>query len=103
LLKSTLKYDQSLAGSGFILNIKFNKSLFNNDLGRTAIRNVIDTYFAEGGQQLSLMVVSREELEDALVNPEKHKNLIVRVGGFSDYFVTLSSGLQQNVIARTGN
>lgn len=50
---------------------------------------------------MSPMVVSREELEDALVYPEKHKNLIVRVGGYSDYFIKLSPELQQNVIRRT--
>jgi len=103
LLKSTLKYDHKLAGSGFILNIKFNKSMYETELGKKAIGDVIDTYFAHGGQQLSLMVVSREELEDALVHPENHRNLVVRVGGFSDYFVTLSPGLQRNIIARTGN
>ena len=59
------------------------------------------TYFAGKGQQLSINVVSLEELLDARVHPEAHKNLIVRVGGYSDYFVRLSPELQENIIQRT--
>lgn len=101
LLNSALKYPHSLAGSGFILNLKFNKSLFEHERGHLAAKALIKSYFADGGQQLSPMVVSCEELEDALIHPEKHKNLIVRVGGYSDYFIKLSPELQQNVIRRT--
>ena len=46
-------------------------------------------------------VVSAEELQDAKIHPENHRDLIVRVGGYSDYFVDLSPELQDNVIART--
>lgn len=101
LLNSALKYPHHLAGSGFILNLKFNKSLFDQERGHLAAKALIRAYFADGGQNLSPMVVSREELEDALIHPEKHKNLIVRVGGYSDYFINLSPELQQNVIRRT--
>ncbi|MBQ3592567.1 MAG: hypothetical protein II979_11560, partial [Clostridia bacterium] len=59
-------------------------------------------FFENGGQQLSVTVVSQEDLLDAKVHPENHRNLIVRVGGYSDYFVNLEPGLQDNVIARTG-
>ena len=58
-------------------------------------------YVPAGGQQLSVTVVSREELLDARENPDAHRNLIVRVGGFSEYFVNLPPELQENVIART--
>jgi len=101
LMNSALKFNHALAGSGFILNLKFNKSLFDHERGHLAAKALIKAYFADGGQNLSPMVVSREELEDALIHPEKHKNLIVRVGGYSDYFVNLSPELQQNVIKRT--
>ena len=58
-------------------------------------------YFAGGGQQLSVNVLSGEELKEAQKHPEKYGDLIVRVGGYSDYFVRLSRDLQDNVIART--
>ena len=58
-------------------------------------------YFKKGGQQLSVSVVSADELRDAQKCPERHGDLIVRVGGYSDYFVKLSPGLQDNIIKRT--
>lgn len=58
-------------------------------------------YFEGKGQQLSVTVLNRDELLDAKVNPEAHKGLIVRVGGFSGVFVNLSPELQDNIIART--
>ncbi len=54
-----------------------------------------------GGEQYTVTVVSPEELLDAKEHPENHRNLIVRVGGYSDYFVNLEDKLQDNVIERT--
>ena len=59
------------------------------------------TYFEGGGQQYTVNVVSQEELLDAQKNPDAHRDLIVRVGGYSDYFVNLEKGLQDNVIKRS--
>jgi len=101
LMNSVLKYKHNQAGSGFILNLKFSKKLLETERGFLAVKNLMKAFMASGGQQLSPMVVSREELEDALIHPDKHKNLIVRVGGYSEYFVKLSPELQQNVIKRT--
>lgn len=64
-------------------------------------RALLKAYFANGGAQLMINVVSREELEDALVHPENHRNLIVRVGGFSARFVDLGPAVQQELLART--
>ena len=101
LINSVLKYNQSIAGSGLVLNLKFNKSIFEKTRGIDAVKSVLKTYFSGGGQQISPSVVSPEELIDAVEHPEKHKDLIIRVGGYSDYFIRLSSGLQQNIIRRT--
>ncbi len=101
LLNSCLKFDHSLAGSGFILNVKFDKETFVSPEGKEAFIALWKSYFIRKGQMLAVTVVSQEELLDARVNPENHKNLIVRVGGFSDRFVDLSPDLQDNVIART--
>ena len=102
LLNSALSLPHHLAGSGFILNIKFDKDVFNTEEGIENFIALWNTYFENGGQQLSVTVVSQEELLDAKVHPENHRNLIVRVGGYSDYFVNISADLQDNVIARTG-
>ena len=58
-------------------------------------------FFGQRGMQLQVTCASREELVDALAHPEKHENLVVRIGGFSEYFNRLSPTLKQTVIDRT--
>ncbi len=101
-LKSVMNYNQRLATSGLVFNIKFEKSLFSSEKGKSSFINLAKTYFNGGGQQMSVNVLSRDELAAAKKNPEKYKNLIVRVGGYSDYFVNLSPDLQDSIIMRTG-
>ncbi len=101
LMQSCLKFDHTLPTSGFILNVKFDKKLFNTEKGQEGFIALWKAYFEGKGQQLSATVVSREDLLDAKINPDEHKGLIVRVGGYSEYFVNLSEELQDNVIART--
>ena len=69
--------------------------------GKESFIQMAKTYFAGGGQQYTVSVVSQEELLDAQKNPDAHRDLIVRVGGYSDYFVNLEKGLQDNVIKRS--
>lgn len=101
LLKSCLSFDHTLPASGFILNIRFDSALFNSEKGADGFLALYKAYFEGKGQQLSVTVLNRDELLDAKVNPEAHKGLIVRVGGFSGVFVNLSPELQDNIIART--
>ncbi len=101
LINSTLCYNQTKAKSGFVLNLKFNKDTFVTQKGRKAFEALAKTYFENGGQNLSVAVLSTQELRDAQENPELHKNLIVRVGGYSDYFNNLPKDLQDNIIARS--
>ncbi len=101
LIHSVLYADQTLAKSGNVMQMKFSKNMLSSPEGRNAFIALAKTYFAGGGQQLSINAVSREELLDAKIHPENHGNLIVRVGGYSDYFTALSEGLQDNIIART--
>ncbi len=101
LIKSVLHYDQNLAKSGFVMQMKFDKQLFNTERGQAAFKALVKTYFDNGGQQVSINVLDAEELLDALKHPENHKNLVVRVGGYSDYFVNLSDDLKANIINRT--
>jgi formate C-acetyltransferase len=55
----------------------------------------------QGGIQMQITCISREMLEEAYRNPELHKNLVVRVGGYSEYFYRLSNELKRMVINRT--
>ena len=54
-----------------------------------------------GGMQLQVSLLDQAELEDALVHPERHEDLIVRIGGYSVHFNRLSPELKQEVIKRT--
>ncbi len=103
LLNSVMRGNQYLATSGNVLQMKFLKSQFCKPEGREAFTALAETYFANGGQTLQINVLSREDLLDAQKNPENHKNLIVRVGGFSEYFIKLAEPLQENIIKRTEN
>ena len=101
LLNSVLKANQLLAISGNVLQMKFPKNQFNTERGITSFISLAKTYFRMGGQTLQVNVLSADELKAAKENPEKYKNLIVRVGGYSTYFVQLEEGLQDNIIKRT--
>ncbi|MBR3966368.1 MAG: hypothetical protein IKJ91_04750 [Clostridia bacterium] len=101
LIKSVTNADHTLACSGNVLQMKFAKSVFGTEKGMDAFISLAKTYFSLGGQQLSINVVSKEELLDAKKHPERHKDLVVRVGGYSDYFNNLEEGLKDNIIERT--
>ena len=100
-IKSVLKYNHTDACSGFVFQNKFEKKMFESEKGKASFIALAKAYFAGGGQQYTVTVVSPEDLIDAKEHPENHRNLIVRVGGYSDYFVNLNKELQNNVIDRT--
>ncbi|MBR0535910.1 MAG: hypothetical protein IIX14_05980 [Clostridia bacterium] len=101
LMKSVLKYNHTNAGSGFVFQNKFEKKIFNTEKGKASFIALAKAFFAGGAQQYTVTVISPEDLIDAKEHPENHRNLIVRVGGYSDYFTNLTKELQDNVIQRT--
>jgi Pyruvate-formate lyase len=99
LLNSMLKIPQKQCRTCCILNMAFQKSLW--DENRDVVTAMFRSYFERGGFQLQLNVTDRDTLLKAQANPEEYASLIVRVGGFSDYFNRLGRGLQDEIIART--
>ena len=100
-IKSVLRYNHTDACSGFVFQNKFEKKMFNSEKGKASFIALAKTFFSYGGQQYTVTVVSPKDLLDAKEHPDNHRNLIVRVGGYSDYFVNLNEALQDNVIKRT--
>jgi len=98
---STTKWDHKEMMGGIVQNIKFSKSNFNKESDYEALKNLIITYLKRGGFEIQVNMTSKEELLDAQKHPERYKNLIVRVAGYSDYFIHLSPNMQKEVIART--
>ena len=101
MLRSVARLPQRLAVGTPVLNMRFSKPTLASDAGRRRLRTLIETYFRLGGLQVQISVVDRAELEDALIHPELHKNLIVRIGGYSTHFNRLSPELKMEVIRRT--
>lgn len=100
VIKSASKMDHLRTG-GTLLNMKFTPQLLQNESGISAVMNLIRTYFKLDGHHIQFNVVDRETLIDAQKNPDKHRNLIVRVAGYSDYFCNLNADLQNEIIKRT--
>ena len=73
----------------------------NKNDGLKRFVNMIDQYFAMGGNQMQFNVVIKKTLLDAQKNPDKYANLLVRVAGYSAYFTQLSKDVQEDIIART--
>ena len=98
--KSVAKIDQVLTG-GTLLNQKFSPSLLEGEVGIDNLAHLIRSYFKLDGHHIQLNVVTADTLRDAQTNPEKYRDLIVRVAGYSDYFCDLGRALQDEIIART--
>lgn len=73
----------------------------NREHVRKALKPLVLGYFRSGGMQLQVTCVSKADMLDALENPHRHENLIVRIGGYSEYFNRLTPELKQSVIDRT--
>lgn len=65
------------------------------------LQPLVHGYFENGGMQLQITCISRQELLDAMNEPERHRDLLVRVGGYSEYFVNLSREAQETILQRT--
>lgn len=100
VLKSASKIDHIKTG-GTLLNQKFTPQLLSDETGITKLAHLIRAYFRMDGHHIQFNVVSAETLRQAQMEPEKYRDLIVRVAGYSDYFVDLSEQLQNEIILRT--
>ena len=100
VIKSVAKMDQVRTG-GTLLNQKFSPSLLEGELGIDNLAYLVRSYFKLDGHHIQMNVVTAETLREAQANPEKYRDLIVRVAGYSDYFCDLSKTLQDEIIART--
>ena len=100
-INSVLNFDQSLYGNGTLCNMKFHPTALKGEGGLQKLRSVMQTYFDGGGMELQLNIVSSDTLRDAQKHPENYKDLVVRVAGFSAYFVEVFKGCQDDLIART--
>ncbi|PKP58657.1 formate C-acetyltransferase/glycerol dehydratase family glycyl radical enzyme [Candidatus Atribacteria bacterium HGW-Atribacteria-1] len=102
VIKSVGKLDHIRASNGSLLNQRFHPMLLKDEKGLQSFAHLIRTYLLDlEGMHVQFNVVSSETLKKAQVNPNKYKNLIIRVAGYSAFFVDLSKELQEHIIERT--
>ena len=100
VLKSAAKIDHLRTG-GTLLNQKFTPQILEDETGIESVLHLIRSYFKMDGHHIQFNVVNAETLRKAQKEPENYRDLIVRVAGYSDYFVNLGLDLQEEIINRT--
>lgn len=101
VINSVIKLPTHLITGGQLLNQKYSSSIQNDDEQFEKFKYVIESFIEKEGWHIQFNVVSRETLEDAKINPEEHRDIIVRVAGYCAQFVTLDPITQQDIIDRT--
>jgi formate C-acetyltransferase len=100
VVKSLSKMDQIKSG-GTLLNQRFLPSVLAGDADLDKLVRLIRSYFAMNGHHIQFNVVDTETLRKAQATPDEYRNLLVRVAGYSDYFVDLDADHQEEIISRT--
>jgi len=100
LIRSFAKPDLGRVINGGPLTIEFHDSVFRSSEAITKVAYLVRSFILEGGHQLQLNTVNRDQLLDAQAHPENYRNLIVRVWGWSGYFVELDKCYQDHIIER---
>jgi formate C-acetyltransferase len=102
VVRSAAKMDHLKTG-GTLLNLKFAPTVVADEGGIEKWAHLVRGYFRMDGHHVQFNVVNAEALRAAQAAPESHRDLIVRVAGYSDYFCDLSAELQEEIILRTAH
>ena len=100
VIASMSKPNFERAINGGPLTLEFHQSLFSDDESVEKVGMLVKSFIDKGGHQLQLNTVNRETMLDAQIHPENHKQLVVRIWGWSAYFIELDKEYQDHVIAR---
>ena len=97
--RSVAKLDHART-NGTLLNIKISPQTVKEDCDLHKLAALIRGYFSQGGHHMQFNIVDRGTLLDAMEHPEQHRNLLIRVAGYSDYFTLLSREIQEEILSR---
>ncbi|MBA4367176.1 MAG: hypothetical protein C0403_06010 [Desulfobacterium sp.] len=103
ILNSVAKLDYQNFGNGVAVNVRIHPQNLEHDEHVEKFYFLLKTYFDKGGMQIQLNVVLTETLRDAQQNPEKYKDLIVKVGGYNATYIDLGLPIQNEIINRLEN
>jgi formate C-acetyltransferase len=101
VLKSVSKIPHPIYTSGTLLNMKLDPVLIEDDRGKRNLMAFLKTLCDLGNYHIQFNIVSTETLREAQRNPEAHRDLLVRVSGYTAYFVELGKEIQDEIIGRT--
>jgi len=98
---STTCWDHRPMIGGLAYNMKFSAGLLRSPSSRRRLRDLVLTFLRRGGFETQINVVDQETLKKAKARPEEYRDLVVRIGGYTDYFARLSPQMQDELILRT--
>ena len=97
---SSTSWNHTPFTGGIAVNLKLSAAFFEDDVLEDTLQ-LVRVFFERGGFELQINVVNRQTLLDAQKNPDAHRDLVVRIGGYSDFFTNLSPQMQAEVLLRT--
>ena len=100
VLTSSTTFDHSRFMDGMALNLKIHPTALRSDEGITKLEDVTKAYFAQGGMEVQYNIVDAKTLKKAQENPSQYQNLVVRIAGFSAYFIDMTEAMQDDIISR---
>ncbi len=100
-MNSVAKLPNILASGGQLFNMKLNPEVLQTEKGVAALIGLLRVFSAKKGWHVQFNVVDSETLKDAQNNPDRYRSLVIRVAGYSAYFVELDRDLQNDIISRT--
>ena len=103
VFNSELCFDHSHFLDGIALNIRIHPTALQGEEGEAKLRDVTKAYFDGGGMEVQYNVVSSDDMRAAQEDPDSYRDLVVRIAGYSAYFVELSERMQNDIISRTEN
>lgn len=101
LLNSATHIANDRFADGNPLMFRIGEREIAGDTGKETLKNLLKTYFEKGGFHVQINVADRETLKDAQIHPERYRDLLVRISGFSTYFTTRERSVQDALIERT--
>jgi formate C-acetyltransferase len=99
-MNSVAKLD-AMSIEGPLLNMKFAPGMLKTKAGKQKFADLMATYFDQGGNHVQFNILDKQTLLDAQANPESYRNLVVRVAGYSAFWVELTPAVQDEIISRT--
>lgn len=98
---STISWEHAMMLGGLAFNMKFCSDVFQTAENKKKLKDLVRTYLQLGGFETQINVTHRDLLEKAQKNPEQYRDLVVRVGGYTDYFTRLTPEMQEEILLRT--